>query len=162
MAELYDRYSGALFGVAYRILRSREESEDLLQEIFLQIWEKIDTFDAEKGTLYTWMNRIVRNRALDVLRSRSHRDQQKNRSIEDSVSQIEAENQVIHNPETIGLQGTVESLEPELKEVVESLYFKGNTQSEASEELAIPLGTVKTRARRALKVLRKKMNLPGT
>ena len=157
MGELYDRYSGALYGIAYRILKSKEETEDLLQEGFLQIWDKIDAFDRDKGTLYTWMSTIIRNKCLDVVRSRSHRDQKKNRSLENSVPVIERENPVTYNPDTIGLGRTVEELDPELKEVVESLYFNGNTQSEASRELDIPLGTVKTRARRALSVLRSKM-----
>ncbi len=162
MAALYDRYSRALFGIAYRILASKEETEDLLQEGFLQIWEKVDTFDREKGTLYTWMSTIVRNKALDVVRSRSHRNQKKNRSLEDSVPVIERENRVTYNPDTIGLDKTVSQLPAELKEVVESLYYNGNTQSEASKELDIPLGTVKTRARRALSVLREKMSQGGS
>ena len=159
MAELYDRYSGALFGLAYRILKSREETEDLLQDAFLLIWKRIDSFDSRKGTLFTWMGTVVRNRALDVVRSRSHRDQKKNRSLEDSVSAIERDNPVGFNPDGIGIGRSVERLDPELREVVETLYFNGYTQSEAAEALDIPLGTIKTRARRAIRLLRDRLGI---
>lgn len=159
MAELYDRYGNALFGIAYRVVQSRETAEDLLQNAFVQIWSKLDSFDADRGTLYTWMTTIVRNGALDHVRSRAHRDAQKNRSLENSVDVIEQQNPVRFNPDVIGLDAQIERLDDDLRDVITTLYFEGSTHREAAEELAIPIGTVKTRARRAVSVLRNWMSV---
>ena len=160
MAELYDRYGKALLGIAYRVVGSQETAEDLLQNAFLQIWAKIDTFDIERGTLFTWMARIVRNGAIDHIRSKAHRNEQKNYSLEKSVDIVEQLNPVSYNPDVIGLNERVEKLDPELREVIRALYFLGSTHKEAAEELGIPIGTIKTRARRAVLVLRGWMNEP--
>lgn len=154
MATLYDRYSPALYGVAFRIVRSEQMAEDVLQEAFVKVWEQIDRFDSVRGTLFTWMHSIVRNLSLDVVKSKAYRNSQENRNLDDVVDTVEEEYKITYNPEVIGLKESVETLEPELVEIVETLYFKGYTQSEAAEKLALPIGTIKTRARRALNRLR--------
>lgn len=154
MALLYDRYSRALYGVAFRIVRSEQGAEDVLQEAFVKVWEQIDRFDSVRGTLFTWMHSIVRNLSLDVIKSKAYRNSQENRNLDEVVDTVELQYRVTYNPEIIGLRESVNELEPELAEVVQTLYFKGLTQSEAAEELALPIGTVKTRARRALNRLR--------
>lgn len=154
MATLYDRYARALYGVAFRIVRSEQGAEDVLQEAFVKVWEQIDRFDGSRGTLFTWMHSIVRNLSLDTVKSRAYRNSLENRNLDDVVDTVEQEYRVTYNPETIGLKETVDGLEPELAEVVDTLYFRGFTQSEAAEELALPVGTIKTRARRALNRLR--------
>lgn len=161
VAELYDRFCNALFGVAYRIVRSRETAEDLLQESFVQIWSKIDSFDPDRGALYTWMSTIVRNSALDYVRSRAARDAKKNSNLENSVDAIERQNPVSFNPDVIGLDRRVDDLEKDLRDVVRTLYYEGCTHREAAEELEIPIGTVKTRVRKAISVLRDRL-LPMT
>lgn len=154
MEVLYDRYSAALYGIAFRIVRTDQGAEDVLQEAFIRIWEQIDRFDPARGTLFTWMHSIVRNLSLDVVKSRAYRNSQENRSLDDVVDTVESEHTTSYNPEVIGVKESVGALEPELAEIVETLYFKGLTQSEAAEELALPIGTIKTRARRALNRLR--------
>lgn len=154
MGVLYDRYSKALYGIAFRIVRSEKETEDVLQESFVRIWEQIQRFDERRGTLFTWMHTIVRNLALDMVKSKGFRTSRENRNLADVVDTIEKENRVEYNPETIGIKESLSSLEPELVEIVDTLYFKGFTQSEAADELNLPVGTVKTRARRALNHLR--------
>lgn len=158
MGILYDRYSRALYGVAFRIVRSEKGVEDVLQDAFVKIWEQIDRFDERRGTLYTWMHTIVRNLALDMVKSKAYRNSRQNQTLDDVVDTLEEENNVSYNPDIIGVRETVKTLEPDLIEVVDTLYFKGFTQSEAAEELNLPLGTVKTRARRALNQLRNLMN----
>ncbi len=151
---LYDRYSRPLFGVIYRIIRSQEIAEDVLQETFIRVWEKIDQFDPERGTLFTWINSIARNLALDTLKSKAYRTSQQNQTIDQVVNVLDKQNTTSYDPETIGIRESVDHLDPELREVVETLYFKGFTQSEAAEELELPLGTLKTRARKAIGLLR--------
>ncbi|MEZ4782843.1 MAG: sigma-70 family RNA polymerase sigma factor [Candidatus Kapaibacterium sp.] len=151
---LYDRYSGPLFGIIYRIVRSQEIAEDVLQETFVRLWERIDQFDIERGTLFTWINTIARNLALDTVKSKAYRASNKNQTVGEVVDVIDRDQSVFYNPETIGVQESVAQLEPELRKVVETLYFRGYSQSEAAEELNLPLGTLKTRARKAISLLR--------
>lgn len=154
MGILYDRYSRALYGIAFRIVRSEKETEDVLQDAFVRIWEQIDRFDQERGTLYTWMHTIVRNLSLDMVKSKGYRNSRENQNLTGVVDTVEHQNKVEYNPEIIGIKESVDSLEPELVEIVNTLYFQGFTQSEAAKELNLPVGTVKTRARRALNHLR--------
>jgi RNA polymerase sigma factor (sigma-70 family) len=160
VGELYDRYARALFGVVVRIVGAQEAAEDVLQEVFVQIWEKIDRYDPERGTLFTWICAIARNRALDVVKSRAHRDGLQNRSIDDVVESVNTEYVVSDQTDHIGIRETLDRLDPDLREVVDTLYFRGYTQSEAAEELSLPLGTLKTRARRAIQELRARLHVP--
>ncbi|MGE3802025.1 MAG: RNA polymerase sigma factor [Candidatus Kapaibacterium sp.] len=155
---LYDRYSRPLFGIIYRIVRSQEIAEDVLQETFVRLWERIDQFDIERGTLFTWINTIARNLALDTVKSKAYKTSNKNQTVGEVVDVIDRDQSVSYNPETIGVQESVARLEPELRKVVETLYFRGYSQSEAAEELNLPLGTLKTRARKAISLLRSMFN----
>ena len=157
MGLLYDRYARPLYGIIYRIVRSQEIAEDLLQETFLRIWERIDQFDIDRGELFTWIVTIARNLALDKVKSKAYQSSKKNRNVDEIVDTTRSERSISYNPETIGVKESVEQLEPDLRTVVETLYFRGYTQSEAAEELDLPLGTLKTRARKALGLLRQKL-----
>jgi RNA polymerase sigma-70 factor, ECF subfamily len=156
---LYDNYSAALFGVINRIVGSEEVAEDVMQEAFVKIWKSIDGYDTQKGRLFTWMLNIARNSGIDYLRSLQHKKELQNLKIDDSVSiinQIKTESSKV---DQIGLKETVGNLKPDYKLMIDLLYFKGYTQEEVSKELEMPLGTVKTRTRAALKMLREMMQV---
>jgi len=153
LAELYDRYSAVLFGMLVRIVKRQELAEDLLQEVFVKVWKNIHSYDSAQGSLYTWMIRIARNLAIDKTRSKEFRKE--NRTTTEIVAYksygITSEIPV----DTIGLKEKVDQLKPEHRIIIDMLFLQGYTQQEAAEELALPLGTVKTRSRMALQQLRK-------
>jgi RNA polymerase sigma factor (sigma-70 family) len=155
MTEFYDRYSAALFGVIQRIVKDDDEAEDVLQEALVKIWHAVDTYDASKGRLFTWIVNISRNLAIDKIRSRQHRVSSRTQELDGSLAAQRQAAPEAFRPEHIGLQEITRQLVPEQRQVIDLLYFGGFTQSEAAEELNLPLGTVKTRARTALKVLAK-------
>ncbi|MEO5928805.1 MAG: sigma-70 family RNA polymerase sigma factor [Candidatus Kapaibacterium sp.] len=152
---LYDRYSGAIYRMIYRVVHSDEIAEDVLQETFTKIWTEFSSYDTSKGKLFTWMARIGRNLALDKIKSKDHRNALKNQEIDSVVPLIDSELNSVYNADRIGLAEIVRSLKPEQEELVELIYFQGYTQVEASDQLGIPLGTVKTRLRAAMNIIRK-------
>jgi RNA polymerase sigma-70 factor (ECF subfamily) len=151
---VYKKYARALLGIAAQIVKDPETAEDVLQEALVKIWRNGPQYDASKGRLFTWMLNIVRNSAIDKVRSKAFRQQAANiQSVENFVSQ---ESGGYSFPiETIGLRDLLNKLELKHREVVEVVYFGGRTHQEAAEELGIPLGTLKTRMRSALLELRK-------
>jgi len=151
---LYDSYSAVLFGIIYRIVDDRKEAENLLQDCFVKIWQNIDRYDPEKGRLATWLFNIARNTAIDFTRSKYFNQKQKNQKMENLVG--EANDHVITHPliDTLGLKQLVQKLTPVCREVIEWMYFEGYTQQEIADQKGIPLGTVKSRTRLALKELR--------
>ncbi|AFD09364.1 DNA-directed RNA polymerase specialized sigma subunit, sigma24 [Solitalea canadensis DSM 3403] len=155
---LYNMYSSALNGIIFRIVQSEEEANDVLQEVFLKIWEKAVSYDVSKGRLFTWMANIARNQAIDRLRSKSFRNDSKNQDLDNNVNTIDYLNNVSLSPEHIGIKDLLLNLKPDQKAIVEMIYFQGFKQSEVAEELNIPLGTVKTRLRMAIMELRKFFN----
>jgi RNA polymerase sigma factor (sigma-70 family) len=155
---LYDMYSASLFGVIVRIVQDEELAADLLQDAFVKIWNSFDLYDEKKGRLFTWMVNLARNLSVDKLRSKDFRNNSKNQDIDNSVVTIDEQRNTTLNPDTLGLKEMVDKLRPEAKEVVDLIYFKGYTHVEASEELGIPLGTVKTRIRLAISSMRKLFN----
>ena len=156
---LYDHYSSALFGVVYRVIQKEDIAEEVLQDVFLKIWDKIDQYDPSKGKLFTWMLNIARNHAIDKTRSKEISKEQKTRAIENVVSRIETREPVEQRVEDIGVKDIIKSLPDEQQFVVDYLYFKGYSQSELADEFNIPLGTVKTRLRLAMQSLRETLNV---
>lgn len=154
MTLFYDRYSAALYGVILRIVKKEEEAEDVLQEGMVKIWNSFASYDASKGRLFTWVMNVCRNLAIDKIRSRQYRVGSHSQPLEASAATREAASPTFR-PEHIGLQEMTQKLTPDQRQVVDMLYFGGYTQSEVAEELNLPLGTVKTRARTAIKVLSK-------
>ena len=152
---LYDNYSGALYGVLIRMVYEEEVAQDLLQETFVKIWKSYSSYNSERGRLYTWMVNIARNLAIDHKRSKSFKSDEKNQSIDLSVSAINRSQKTGFNIDRIGLKEIVEKLKPESQQVINLLYYGGYTQEEVANELKMPLGTVKTRTRTALIELRK-------
>lgn len=155
LAVLYDRYSGALYGAVIRIIKQEELADEILQDTFLRIWDKIDSYDAAKGRLFTWMLNVARNLAIDKTRSKEISQQSKTGDIENFVGVIERRESGGVPVETIGLIETLSRLPDEQRFVVEHLYLKGYTQSELAGASGIPLGTIKTRLRLGMIELRK-------
>lgn len=151
---LYDNYSGALYGVIFRVLKNEDIAEEVLQDVFLKIWDRFEQYDPTKGKLFTWMLNIARNQAIDKTRSKEISKDQKTRGIENVVSRIDNKGSVEQRIEDIGVKDIIRNLPDDQQFVVEYLYFKGYSQSELAEEFNIPLGTVKTRLRLAMQSLR--------
>ena len=155
---LYDMYSASLFGIIIRVVQDQELAEDLLQDTFVKIWNSFDSYDEKKGRLFTWMVNLARNLSVDKLRSKDFRNNSKNQDIENSVFTIDEQRSTTLNPDLLGMRKMVNNLKPEAKAVLDLIYFKGYTHVEASDEMGIPLGTVKTRVRLAIISLRKLFN----
>lgn len=153
-ARLYDNYSGAIYSIILQIVNDEELANDILQEVFINIWRKIEMYDAEKGRLFTWMLNIARNASIDMLRSRGYRNSKKNQSIQENVDITVPGNTEQMNIDSIGLKKLLEKLKPEQRVLIDLSYFKGYTHEEIAEQENIPLGTVKTRIRNALIQLR--------
>ena len=154
MTILYDRYAAALYGVILRIIKSEAVAEDVMQECFVKIWLSFEQYQPEKGKLFTWIVNIARNAAIDKIRSKEYRVGSKNRSIDESpVNHLKSGYEL--KPEHIGIQDVLQKLNPDQKTIIDMMYFEGYSQSEVSEKLDIPLGTVKTRTRAAMKMLLK-------
>jgi RNA polymerase sigma-70 factor, ECF subfamily len=151
---LYDMYSKSLFAVISNLVKDREEAEDILQEVFIKIWKNIDTYNESKGRFYTWMLNIARNSAIDKLRSKNFNNSKKNLSSDNFVHLLDESNKSIHKIDAIGIQDFIKKLKPKCIALIDLLFFKGYTQQEASEELDIPLGTVKTQNRSCISDLR--------
>ena len=149
MRQLCRNYSPALLGIIRKVISSQELAEEVLQDVFVKIWEKAGQFDPEKGRLFTWMARIARNHAIDTVRSATYRRQNKTDGMDDLVyndKSLSEEMFVNH----IGLKKVTDQLDDKYRILIEYLYFKDYSQSEAAEELGIPLGTLKSRIRKAV------------
>lgn len=149
---LYDNYAGALYGIVNSIVTDKEIANDVLQNVFVNIWRKIDSYDPAKGRLFTWMLNIARNAAIDEIRSKGFRDSQKNQSLSQNVDNLAAV--TFPSFDDVGLRKVLTRLKGELRVLVDLSYFQGFTHEEISKALNIPLGTVKTRIRSALTQLR--------
>jgi len=157
LSTLYDRYSAMLFGMLVRILRDQQAAEEVLQDLFLQLWRNAAQFDAARGSLPAWLMVIGRNRAISRLRGRRDREVLEEnegdyantfasgQNIEDEAQRA----QVARN-----ISAAMQQLPVEQRQAVELAYFEGMTQSEIASQTGIPLGTVKTRVRTAMQTLR--------
>lgn len=156
---LYDHYSAALYGVIYRIVKKEALAEEVLQDVFLRIWDRIDGYDTQKGRLFTWMVNIARNLAIDKTRSKETSQNRKTDDIDNLVSRVDANENEQLSVDAIGLREVLIKLPEEQQFVVSQLYLQGYTQSEVANEFNIPLGTVKTRLRLAMITLRVLLNI---
>ena len=152
--RIYQLYSKSIFGVIFTILKDEKLAEEILQDVFLKVWEKAPTYDASKGRFFTWILNIARNASIDQLRSRSYKDLQKNVEDETFVDIIESRQNLVDNTDAIGLRKYIRLLEPLCRSIIELLFFKGYTQQESAKALEMPLGTLKTRNRMCIKKLR--------
>jgi len=145
---LYDKYSGALYGVILRMCRNQVLAEDLLQETFIKIWQKIDSYDASKGRFYTWAYRIAKNLTLNSLRKPDLLIQTEELGVDIKKEDLQPEMDFSE------LNGAIGKLEPHHQEAISLVYFRGYTHREAYEEMGVPLGTFKSYIRQALQLLR--------
>ncbi len=153
-ASLYDAYSALLYGIILRIVDDQKEAENLLQDCFVKIWQNVNRYNPEKGRVATWLINIARNTAIDFKRSRYFNQKVKNQEV---VNLVSPEKQLIVSQpsiETLGVKQLVGKLTPGCRDVIEWMYFDGYTQREIADNFGIPLGTVKSRTRLALKELR--------
>ncbi|TXC82181.1 sigma-70 family RNA polymerase sigma factor [Luteibaculum oceani] len=154
---LYDNYSATINGVIYRIVNDVELAEDLTQEVFVKIWDKISYYDPSKGRIYTWMLNLARNKAIDQLRSKGHKKNRKTDFLENFVNPSDNSLTETLEIDHIGIEAILKKLPKELLQLIDLMYFQGYTQAEIAEELEMPLGTVKTRLRKAILELRKQI-----
>jgi len=157
LSELYDRFSGLLLALAKRVLGSTSEAEEILQEVFLQVWNQAERYDGLRSSVSTWLVLITRSRAIDRLRSRQVKDrtlqglQQESRRLHTSP---EGPGSVLLQQRRQRLRREMRELPEEQRQVLELAFFRGMTQSEIAATTGIPLGTVKTRTLLAMKKLR--------
>lgn len=155
---LYRQYSAVLYGVISRVVYDEQTAQDVLQEVFLKIWNNIGQYDAKKGRIYTWMLNIARNSAIDKLRSKGEIMKGKIQTGDDVVNNLSGRMKTEQMTDAIGLRKMVANLKPEYETIISLAYFKGYTLDEISKTLSMPLGTVKTRMRYAIKQLREIFN----
>ena len=156
-ASVYDRYSPILLGLLLRILRSRAEAEDVLQEVFLQVWQQARSFDQARGRAFTWLVTLARSRAIDRLRAVDSRERAAQRSAEGAppppAPAAWAEEEAIRAERAEAVHSALEELPEEQRQVLVLAYLEGMSQSEIAAAKNQPLGTVKTRTRSGLKKL---------
>jgi RNA polymerase sigma-70 factor (ECF subfamily) len=153
--QLYDRFSGVLFCAALQVLGDQREAEDVLQDVFVQIWDKANLYNPARGKPLTWAMTLTRNKAIDRLRSIQRRFRLKDQvekesqvngqiAVRDSSDEVDAieKSRIIHS--------AVLQLSREQREAIELAFFSGLTQNEIAQELRQPLGTVKARIRRGM------------
>ena len=152
---LYDNYSAALFGIIYKMVENKALAEDILQEVFVKIWNNFSNYNSSKGRLFTWMLNITRNLVIDTLRSKSYKKQVKIQGYENSVDNFIENSSGTGQFDSLGIRRHLTRLKDDQKQIIDLAYFSGFTQEEIAKQLSIPLGTVKTRMRTAIMELRK-------
>jgi RNA polymerase sigma-70 factor (ECF subfamily) len=155
LAQLYDRYRAILFGLLMRILNNREEAEDVLQEVFLQVWRKAADFDENRGRPFTWLVTLARSRGIDRLRTLASRERVAEagaREVSEEIS--DAATDALKSEQRGLVSDALAKLPDEQKRPIMLAYFDGLTQSEIATRLGAPLGTVKTRMRTGMIRLR--------
>lgn len=160
-AELYDRFSPPLYRTALRILRDPAEAQDVMHDAFVALWRKAETFEAARGSAFSWAVTLVRNRAIDRVRLRRRRAELLAESapedlgyVDDTAAMAPAGDAVAQGDEARVVRAAVAALPLEQQRALELAFFGGLTQEEIARKLAQPLGTVKARIRRGLLKLR--------
>jgi len=152
MASLFDRYSKVVYSVALRVLRDPASAEDVLQDVFMQIWRNPDGFVATRGSLGGWLAVVARNRSIDALRRKRPTEQVDDMAL---ASNYNLANEAERNSLMEKARSVIVLLPMEQRKTLEMAFFDGLTHSEIAEMTGDPLGTVKTRIRSALTSLRK-------
>lgn len=161
MSDLYDRYGRLAYSLIFRVVRDAGAAEDLVQETFLRVWNRVQSFDQERGALGPWILTVARNRAIDYLRSVDGRmsagalelDRTENPAL---FSNLEDSALVLDRSRR--LKSAFEKLNSNQRTVIELAYFEGLSQTEMAERMQQPLGTIKTWVRTALKALREELS----
>ena len=156
LVELYDRYSRVAYALILRVVNDPGAAEDLVQETFLRVWNRVHGFDPAKGAIGPWLLAVARNRAIDYLRSSAGRERS---AVEFSETDhptlfCDMEQGILTSDEARRVTAAMTKLSANQRQVIELAYFEGLSQTEMAERMGQPLGTVKTWVRTALKSLR--------
>ena len=155
LRQLYQATSAKLFGVCLRILSNRDESEDVLQEVYITIWRRADRFEAGRASVMTWISTIARNRAIDRLRARgplAYADQVEELEIDDGQPRADALLEAAQDGEALGK--CLSELDDRTETVIRTAFFEGVTYEALAARMEAPLGTVKSWIRRGLAKLK--------
>lgn len=155
LATLYDRHGPTLFGLLLRILNDRSEAEDVLQDVFVQVWQEACRFDESRGRPFTWLVTIARSRAIDRVRARGSRDRKESEASRTSWEAVyDIADDAIRSEESEMIHRALNEIPEEQREVLLLAYFQGLSQSEIAARTGAPLGTIKTRMRAGIKRLK--------
>lgn len=163
VGQLYDRYASYLFALLLRILKEHVEAEDSLQEVFLRVWDRAETYNESLGNPVVWLTRLTRNLAIDKLRSKltHQRKAEEELGKDDEVHESDAERNPLNNAQQTQqrayINAALATLPHEQRVLIEYAYFQGFTQTELAEHFHVPLGTVKTRIRTGMISLRRQL-----
>jgi len=161
LAEFYDRAAGPLFSLALRILGEPADAEEVVQDVFVQIWDKAATFDPDMGAPFHWALRIARNRSIDRLRARQRRtrliSELERSAFPATILEQPSTKTHLEEGEVAAVRSAVGGLPPEQRQAIEMAFFGGLTHMEIAEALNEPLGTIKARIRRGMLKLRESL-----
>ncbi len=162
LGRIYDRYRVILFSVLVRILNDRAEAEDVLQEVFLQVWRRAADFDEVRGRPFTWLVTLTRSRGIDRLRTLASRERVAQAGAKEAAEEFsDAATDAVRSEERNVVNNALAQLPEEQKHPLMLAYFDGLTQSEIARQLGAPLGTVKTRMRSGMIKLRELLSAKG-
>ena len=158
LATFYQQFAPVLYGMALKMMRDEKESEDVLQEAFICIWRKAANFNAQLGSAFSWAAMILRNKAIDRLRTRNRVEKLMERAIEETSTDTDcdarsAEEPIFREQRTI-VRSALGQLPEEQRQAVDLAFFSGLTHEEIAVRLDTPLGTIKARIRRGLLAMR--------
>lgn len=155
LKEVYDLTSAKLLGVILHIARNREQAEDVLQEVYIKVWNRAARFDAARASPITWLAAIARNSAIDAIRRSGRRSEVSDDALPDIEDDAPAADQMLCSQEDAArLQECLEALEHDHRRCIRLAFFRGYTHSELSEQVGVPLGTLKSWIRRGLASLK--------
>lgn len=157
-SKLYKNYSSNLLGVIFQLIKNKQVSEDILQNVFVKIWSNIEQYNPSRGRLHTWMVSIAVNASIDYAKSKNSRKDKQSKSIDSELGVFEIGTNPF-NVDLIGLKEQVYLLKYDYRVLLEYVYYHGFTQEEVADELNLPLGTVKTRIRAAITELKKRLSI---
>lgn len=155
LSLLYQNYSESLYSIAVRTLSNHSFAEDALQKSFLKIWNNIEQYDSDKTTLFTWMSLIVQNTSIDIRRLKKFQIEEKSDSFDTNAHSIE---KVFIDTDGIDTRKMIEGLDDKYAFVLEHLYLKGYSQSELADEFDIPIGSIKTKIKKSIQILRTRLD----
>ena len=151
---LFEHYGGALNGIIERIVGDQRVAEEVLQDTLVRVWTKVEQYDPAQAGFFAWMVGIARHAAFDRVRLRGYREMRKSESFDAPVHDLDS---TTTSTAGVDIAALTDGLDPKYVEVLEKLYFEGHSASSAAEALNLPVGTVKTRIRKALQLLRTKI-----
>ncbi|RMA64691.1 RNA polymerase sigma factor [Ulvibacter antarcticus] len=153
-SKIYSLYSEAIHGIIYSIVLDNDVAEEVLQDVFVKVWNNSKSYNIKKGRFFTWLLNIARNAAIDNTRSKASKNAKKNLSTSNFVDILSGSDNLNQTTNAIGIKKFVDALKPTCIKIIDLLFFKGFTQVDAAKTLEIPLGTLKTRNRNCIQDLR--------